>query len=126
MLYREIIYVCSEIHTKHINTLCGQNVELLSVKLLVHIATIGFLRRTSTAPTHIRKQFTSRSPTDKNTEHTQVSLVFFRSNVSRFISWITSTSWKLFQGTVVLQMTYTCGNILLKNTNSTNANQRED
>ena len=32
MLYREIIAVCSEIHTKHINTLCGQNVELLNVK----------------------------------------------------------------------------------------------
>jgi len=28
MLYREIIAVCSEIHTKHIHTLCGQNVEL--------------------------------------------------------------------------------------------------
>jgi hypothetical protein len=28
MLYREIIAVCYEIHTKHINTLCGQNVEL--------------------------------------------------------------------------------------------------
>jgi hypothetical protein len=28
MLYREIIAVCSETHTKHINTLCGQNVEL--------------------------------------------------------------------------------------------------
>jgi len=27
MLYREIIVVCSQIHTKHINTLCGQNVE---------------------------------------------------------------------------------------------------
>jgi hypothetical protein len=32
MLYREIIAVCSEIHTKHINTRCGQNVELLNVK----------------------------------------------------------------------------------------------
>ena len=32
MLYREIIAVCSEIHTKHINTLCWQNVELLNVK----------------------------------------------------------------------------------------------
>jgi hypothetical protein len=32
MLYREIIAVCSEIHTKYINTLCGQNVELLKVK----------------------------------------------------------------------------------------------
>ena len=28
MLYREIIAVCSQIHTKYINTLCGQNVEL--------------------------------------------------------------------------------------------------
>jgi hypothetical protein len=36
MLYREIIAVCSQIHTKHINTLCGQNVELLDVKLAVH------------------------------------------------------------------------------------------
>ena len=32
MLYREIIAVCSQIHTKHTNTLCGQNVELLNVK----------------------------------------------------------------------------------------------
>jgi len=28
MLYREIIAVCSQIHRKHINTQCGQNVEL--------------------------------------------------------------------------------------------------
>jgi hypothetical protein len=32
MLYREIIAVCSESHTKHINILYGQNVELLNVK----------------------------------------------------------------------------------------------
>ena len=32
MLYREIIAVCSEIHTKHVNTLCGLNEELVSVK----------------------------------------------------------------------------------------------
>jgi len=32
MLYREIITVGSDIHTKHINTLCGQNVELFDVK----------------------------------------------------------------------------------------------
>jgi hypothetical protein len=41
MLCREIMAVCSEIHTKHINTLCGQNVELLNVKLAVHIVTAG-------------------------------------------------------------------------------------
>jgi len=39
MLYREIIAVCSQIHTKHINTRCGQNLELLNVKLTVHILT---------------------------------------------------------------------------------------
>ena len=41
MLYREIIAVCSEIRTKHINTVCGQNVELLNVKLVAHIVTTG-------------------------------------------------------------------------------------
>jgi hypothetical protein len=38
MLCREIIAVCSEMHTKHTNTLCVQNVELC-VKLVVHIVT---------------------------------------------------------------------------------------
>jgi hypothetical protein len=32
MLYTEIIAVYSQMHTKHINTLCGQNVEFLHVK----------------------------------------------------------------------------------------------
>jgi len=31
MLYREIIAVCSQIHTKHTNTECEQNVELVNV-----------------------------------------------------------------------------------------------
>ena len=33
MRYREIIAVFSQIHTKHINTLCGQNVEIFNVKI---------------------------------------------------------------------------------------------
>ena len=41
MLYREIMAVCSEIHTKHINTLCRLNVELLNVNMAVRIVTIG-------------------------------------------------------------------------------------
>jgi hypothetical protein len=32
MLYSEIVAVCSEIHTKHTNTLYGQNVSLFNVK----------------------------------------------------------------------------------------------
>ena len=42
MPYREIIAVCSQIHIKHINTLCGQNAELLNVKPLVHYVTSRF------------------------------------------------------------------------------------
>jgi hypothetical protein len=41
MLYREIIAVCSQIHTKHTNTVWGQNLELLNVKLAVHAVTSG-------------------------------------------------------------------------------------
>jgi len=37
MLYREIIAVCSQIHTKHIKTLCGQNVEFGMLNPLVTI-----------------------------------------------------------------------------------------
>jgi len=37
MLYREIMAVCSEVDTNHINKLCGQNVELLNVELVVRI-----------------------------------------------------------------------------------------
>jgi hypothetical protein len=40
----EIIVVCSEIHTEHINTLCGQIVEFLNVKPVVHIVTTGLWR----------------------------------------------------------------------------------
>ena len=32
MLYRELIAVYSQIHAKHIITMCGQNVELLNDK----------------------------------------------------------------------------------------------
>jgi len=41
MLCREIIAVCSQIHTKYINTWCGQNVGLLNVNLAVPIVTTG-------------------------------------------------------------------------------------
>jgi len=35
------ISVFSQIHIKHIHTLCGQNGELMNVKLVVHIVTTG-------------------------------------------------------------------------------------
>ena len=41
MLYRDKIAICSEIHIKHINTVCRQNVEFVNAKLVVHIVTTG-------------------------------------------------------------------------------------
>ena len=43
MMYREITAVCSQIHTQYTSALCGQNVELLNVKLVVRIVTTGFI-----------------------------------------------------------------------------------
>jgi len=40
MPYREISHVCTQIHTKHINTPCRQHEEFVNVKLVVHIVTI--------------------------------------------------------------------------------------
>ena len=39
MLYREIMAVCSEIHTKHINTPVWAERGIVNVKLVVHIVT---------------------------------------------------------------------------------------
>ena len=41
MVCGEMMAVCCELHRKHINTLCGQIVEMLNVKLVVHIVTTG-------------------------------------------------------------------------------------
>jgi len=49
MLHSEIIAVCSEIHTKQINTLCGQNVEFVDVKpggtYSNHCALEGYMKK---------------------------------------------------------------------------------
>jgi len=41
MPYREITAVCSQIHTKQMNTLSGQNVELWMLNQVVYIVTTG-------------------------------------------------------------------------------------
>jgi len=43
-MYRVLMAVSSEIHARHKNTLCGQNLEMLNVKLVVHIVTTGLFR----------------------------------------------------------------------------------
>jgi len=64
MLYREIIVVCSQIHTKHINTLCGQNVELLNVKpggtYSYHWALEGYARWAQTVQSRANGPFQDR------------------------------------------------------------------
>jgi hypothetical protein len=54
MLYKEIIAVCSKIQTEHINTVCGQNVELLNVKVAVHLNTQSVPRSKHT-PSRLQK-----------------------------------------------------------------------
>jgi hypothetical protein len=46
MLYREIIAVCSEISTKHINALCGQKVEFWNFEAVVHAANVYIYNNT--------------------------------------------------------------------------------
>ena len=41
ILFREIIAVCSEINIKHINTVCGQNVEFVNVTLVAYKVATG-------------------------------------------------------------------------------------
>jgi len=43
MLYREIIALCSETHTEHIDTLCGQKGEILVAFAKLRKATISFV-----------------------------------------------------------------------------------
>jgi hypothetical protein len=50
MLYRGIIAVCSQIHTKHIITLCGQNVEFFGAFAKLRKATIVIVMCQSVRP----------------------------------------------------------------------------
>ena len=63
MLYWEIIAVCSQIHTKHVNTLSGQNVELLNVKLAVHTVTTGLYRVMNVTANQLAEQNVTLSVT---------------------------------------------------------------
>ena len=63
MMYREIIAVCSQIHTKHINTLCGLNVELLHVKAGGTYSDHWILR--GSRPTQVYKVTTHKGITNR-------------------------------------------------------------
>jgi hypothetical protein len=41
MLYREIMAICSQNHSKYKKSLCGLNVEFVNAKLVVYIVTNG-------------------------------------------------------------------------------------
>jgi hypothetical protein len=53
-LYREIRAVCSAIHTEHINTLCGQNVEFVNVKLGGKMRWAGYVARMGSGEAYTR------------------------------------------------------------------------
>jgi predicted PP-loop superfamily ATPase len=59
--------VCSEIHTKHINTVCGQNVELLNVKL-------GLVFKYSILFFHLASLLKASKPQVLQYTHTQTRL----------------------------------------------------
>ena len=40
-VYNDGVLQCSEYHTKHINILCGENVEFLKLKNIILTLTIG-------------------------------------------------------------------------------------
>ena len=56
MLYREIIAVCSRIHTKHVNALCGQNVEFFKRRRAVTLIKQDPVRATSVKSVYSRLQ----------------------------------------------------------------------
>ena len=55
MLYREIIAVCSQIHTKHINTAVWAERRIVNVKLVVHIVTAGLYGFQNRSPCEMTK-----------------------------------------------------------------------
>jgi hypothetical protein len=55
MLYRKIIAVCSEIHTKHMNTQCGMNVKLWNLLVLNYILKIQAVPRSKHTPSLLYK-----------------------------------------------------------------------
>jgi len=75
MLYRDIIAVCSEMHTKYVNTLYGQNIEFLDVKpdgkysdrqvlliwILIYLLTAIGLTPSGSSIVHIYTQTTHRT-----------------------------------------------------------------
>jgi len=57
MLHSKIIADCSEMHTKQINTLCVQNLDLWMLSLVVHIGNITLFQKVN----HFEKPFHSPS-----------------------------------------------------------------
>ena len=73
MLCMEIIAVCSQIHTKHINTLCGQNVGFLGAFAKLRKVTVNFV--ISVRPSVHMEHFAFHC---KNFREIRYSFFFFR------------------------------------------------
>jgi hypothetical protein len=85
VLYREIIAACTEIRTKHINTLCGQKVELLDLKnLLVRKELQKITAQTRIEIRPLRNQ--SQPITQTDGKETLVFCAFVRFSVRRHLT----------------------------------------
>ena len=78
MLYREIIAVCSQIHTKHIN------VELWVLNLVVHIVTSVLYRNASLQTSHCYLRRKKTTHTHARATHTGLLLISFCIPVSMY------------------------------------------
>jgi hypothetical protein len=111
MLYTEIMAVCSQIHTKHINTLCGQNVGLVGPIAKWRKATVGFVMsvRPSVHTQQLRSHWTNFHDISylrifrKSVEKIRISLKSEKNIV--FFSWTPThiyvaqcfLEWEMFQ-----------------------------
>ena len=89
MLYKEIITVCCHIHTKHINTLCGQNVGFLLVQKVVRIVTTVLYRHQQkpvavrkAEPLHIKAASSSACSSTKNRTPRKMLLSCYNANTT--------------------------------------------
>jgi hypothetical protein len=78
MLYSEIIAVCSQIHTKHIITLRGQNTELLNIRMVVCIVTTSLYLKVldSNFMSVQHSPPTDPNPSQTNSPHSNIPCFF--------------------------------------------------
>jgi hypothetical protein len=102
MLYNEIIAVCSQIHTKHINTQCGYNVEFVNVKLVVHIVSTGLWKVTALYNADAQNTFWHRNLRTLGRRISRSNKRNCLVQVTLFVLWDLDRRWRVNGGRGVL------------------------